>query len=77
MGKPTLAVHERSAQEGVHRVSFNVVPFTSREILGPKSKLGVVPRSLKLSSIGYTIHCPVMDHSIAENPETMGDAQDV
>jgi len=53
MGKPTLVVCERSLQKGIYRVSFNVVSFTNREILNPKSKLGVeLLKDLKLSSLG-------------------------
>jgi len=30
MSKPMLVVHERSPQEGFHRVSFDIMPFAKR-----------------------------------------------
>jgi len=67
MSKPALAVHQGSAQEGMHRVSFDIMAFTEWEVLEANVKLGVeVLHHLELSSAGNTFHCMVMDHAILE-----------
>jgi len=53
-------------------VSFNVVSFTEWEVLEAKCKLGVkVLHSLELGSESNTFHCPVVDHTILEDPQAV------
>ncbi len=78
MSKPALVVHQGSAQEGIHRVSFDVMSFTKWEVLRAKCKLGVeVFCHLELGSMGNPFHCPVMDHMILEDPQAMRYCQKV
>ncbi len=70
MSKPALAVHQGGMQEGIHRVSFNIVSFTEWEVLKAECKLGVeVLCNLELGSMGNAFNCLVMDHTILEDPQ--------
>jgi len=63
VSKPALVVCDRGMQEGVHRVSSDVVSFAKWVI--SKCKLGVkFIRDLEFGSMGKTIHCPIVDHTI-------------
>jgi len=72
MSKPALAVHQGGIQEGIHRMSFNLVSFTEWEVLETKCKLGVeVLHSLELCSAGNTFHCLVMYHAFSEDTQAI------
>ncbi len=76
MSKPALAVHQGGMQEGIHRVSFNVVLFTEWEVLESKCKLGVeVLSNLELGIAGNAFHFLVMDHTILEDVKAVGNCQ--
>jgi len=62
--------------EGSPQSVFDVKLLTKWEILESKHKLCVkLLRNCKLGSTSKTIHYPIVDHLVIENPEAVGNCQ--